>query len=149
MWAGNPGVCELQHAISKRRISGARQIISSHVFGSSGVSADLMMKRLRCIVAAVVLSSIASEQVPTWCGKPYEAGSPHITIPVEARFAYSAKSLSLLLHFQCNPVVRPYISNEDEVGGIILDAEISYDVGQPFKGELASHLVLHVSVVRY
>jgi len=101
---------------------------------------------LRCVVAAAVLSYVVSEQVPTWCGKPYEAGSPHITIPADAWFSYPTKSSSPLLNFQCSPVFRPYISSEDAAGSIILDAEIVYDVGQPFEGSVQNDTVLQVSV---
>lgn len=118
----------------------------SHVSESSGISTTLMIKALLRAIAPLVLSSIVSAQVRTWCGKPYEAGSPHLTIPADARFSYPPKSSLPLVNFQCSPVLRPYISNEDSVGGILLDAEISYDVGQPFDGCAGSHLILRVSV---
>ena len=122
-------------------------LASSYVSKRSSPSTDfMMMLMLSCVVVAGILSRVASEQVPTWCGKPYEAGAPHIAIPADAWFSYPPKSSTLLLNFQCNPVLKPYISNEDAVGGVILDAEMSYDIGKHFQGSLEDHSALHVSV---
>lgn len=101
---------------------------------------------LRYVAAVGVFSSYVSAQAPRWCGKPYEAGSPQVILPADARLSYPPKFSLPLLNFQCNPVLRPYISNEDVVGGLILDAEISYDVGQPFRESIDDNSSLHVIV---
>lgn len=84
--------------------------------------------------------------VDTWCGKPYEAGSPHITIPADSYFPIPAKSDKPLLNFRCNPVLRPYVSGEDSTGEIIIDAEITHDVGQPYPGAGSDAGLLAVAV---
>lgn len=84
--------------------------------------------------------------VDVWCGKPYEAGSPHIIIPAESYFPVSATSDKSLLNFQCNPVLRPYIAGEDIVGGIIIDTEVTHDIGQTYFGSESDPGLLTVAV---
>lgn len=84
------------------------------------------------VIIAGMLSPILADTVATWCGKPYEAGSPHITIPAASRFPYPATSSKPLLNFQCNPALRPYISGEDSIASIVVDADMTYNVGEEF-----------------
>lgn len=92
------------------------------------------------------VSTALAQTVATWCGKPYEAGSPHITIPAESYFPYPSTSSKPLLNFQCNPVLRPYVSGEDRSASIIVDAAITYDIGKEYTGssEVVEYLLVAI-----
>lgn len=69
----------------------------------------------------------------TWCGKYYEIGSPQTPPSPESRFSYPTHGDQKLLDFKCLTASSIYLPGDDVLDppGMIFDAEISYDVGQP------------------
>ncbi|KAF8332087.1 uncharacterized protein EI90DRAFT_3056512 [Cantharellus anzutake] len=95
------------------------------------------MSMLRLVSAALLFAHslfMTANGQDMWCGKPYQKGSPPVTIPPESMFPVPPTSSLPLLDFSCNPAVQPYISGEDELATFLLDAEITSTVGQPFSG---------------
>lgn len=92
------------------------------------------MTRALQIVLALSPLALAARQasVPTWCGKPYKASSPHITIPPESKFAAPPTTTDSLLNFQCNPAIKPYVAGEDSSGTVVIDAEVVHDIGTKY-----------------
>lgn len=94
-----------------------------------------MLPRDLLVLLLITISEVSSQPTypfATWCGKPYNEGTPHITLPPDSRFSVPPYSSQELLNFRCNPAIRPYVSGFDKEGSIIIDAELTHDVGVPF-----------------
>ncbi|KAF2207249.1 hypothetical protein CERZMDRAFT_14106, partial [Cercospora zeae-maydis SCOH1-5] len=76
--------------------------------------------------------------IPRWCGKPYEAGSPNFE--PGGRLEAPAPAASPLLHAQVQPRHSIYDSSEKEAQ-FIVDAEISRTHGQPLLDGIVSATV--------
>lgn len=105
-----------------------------------------MVLVLLFVVLAGGVSTALAQTVATWCGKPYEVGSPHVTIPAESYFPYPSTSSKPLLNFRCNPTLRPYVFGEDRSASIIVDAAITHDIGKHYTGRLEGAEYLLVAI---
>ena len=67
-----------------------------------------------------------------WCGKHYELGAPNDPPPAESYFALPDKSAVPLLDFRCTTASSIYIVGDpSDPPRVVIDAPISWDVGQP------------------
>lgn len=102
---------------------------------------DTMIPFILPLLASVSVSPIqvlgsesgTGTKFQTWCGKYYEIGSPQIPPLPESRFSYPTKGEQRLLDFKCLTATSIYLPGDDELDppGIIFDAEVTYDIGQP------------------
>lgn len=90
-----------------------------------------MMRPIIAVFSLLPITAL-SATVPTWCGKPYQSTSPHITIPAASKFSVPATSSTPLLNFQCNPAIKPYLSPSDITAAVIVDAEVTNDIGTKY-----------------
>lgn len=67
--------------------------------------------------------------IPRWCGKPYEAGSPNVEL--RGILSEPKPSQELKLHLKVQPRHSIYVSSED-TGEFIVDAVLSHIHGAPW-----------------
>ncbi|EIN14572.1 hypothetical protein PUNSTDRAFT_49317 [Punctularia strigosozonata HHB-11173 SS5] len=72
-----------------------------------------------------------------WCGKHYQQGSPADSqFVLDGRSTSPAASSAPLLDIRCTPMVQPYLSS-DTTGSIIIDANVTHDVGQALPSDFS------------
>ncbi|KAJ7672563.1 hypothetical protein DFH06DRAFT_1176750 [Mycena polygramma] len=70
----------------------------------------------------------------TWCNKNYLQGQP--VVPPGGQFRTPDLSSEPLLVFRCAPAIRPYLGEEDELAGVVVDAFTTftrYSGAEPIK----------------
>ena len=93
---------------------------------------------LRIVALALLASSSLAQQETfgKWCGKYYQIGAPFPdSRPDGSLFPYPQMSDQALLDFRCVTASSLYISGDDQYDPpmILVDANVTYDVGQPCK----------------
>ncbi|KAJ7625105.1 hypothetical protein DFH06DRAFT_1229887 [Mycena polygramma] len=70
----------------------------------------------------------------TWCNKNYLQGQP--VVPPGGQFRTPDLSSEPLMVFRCAPAIRPYLGEEDELAGVVVDAFTTftrYSGAEPIK----------------
>ncbi|PCG92799.1 Hypothetical protein PENO1_086810 [Penicillium occitanis (nom. inval.)] len=80
-------------------------------------------------LALQATTTTTTTDIPRWCGKPYESGSPN-TNP-GGQFTYPSPSPNLLLYVQVSPRHSIYVSSE-QTATFIVDAALSYYHGDAY-----------------
>ncbi|OKL57925.1 hypothetical protein UA08_06437 [Talaromyces atroroseus] len=88
---------------------------------------------LLAVQGAAALQATTTTDIPRWCGKPYESGSPN-SIPsgwLDAPEPLATQSL----YVQVEPRYNIYVSSE-KTGSFIVDAALSQYHGQPYHQDI-------------
>ncbi|GAM33624.1 hypothetical protein TCE0_011f00663 [Talaromyces pinophilus] len=80
-------------------------------------------------LALQATTTTTTTDIPRWCGKPYESGSPN-TNP-GGQFTYPSPSRNPLLYVQVSPRHSIYVSSE-QTATFIVDAALSYYHGDAY-----------------
>ena len=104
------------------------------VFEKDGTSTvDMLVKTGPLGIALVGLATaVDAQEFSKWCGKYYQIGAPTDVTSIPFGFQYPQVSSAPLLDFQCTPRSSFYLENDEQYDPptIIIDANITYDVGQ-------------------
>ncbi|RXK41135.1 hypothetical protein M231_01538 [Tremella mesenterica] len=105
-----------------------------------------MTRLLSRFLHILVLRAVQSVAYGLWCGKHYELGALNVPPAPESRFTSPPISPQPLLNFRCSTSSSIYIAGDlKDHPGIIIDAEVTNDVGQPYEGTLGQALNVIVS----